>query len=259
MIADSSNAPAEFDQAVASSACLSAMLIQMQSEDLIEIIVDDREVRSGIADLLAARDEVVVRFERLALGDYCIDGRLLVERKTLPDLAQSIKDGRLFAQGCRLADAECWTAVILEGTARDIAGSGMRREAIQGALITLTLFLGIPLLRSTGPEESANLMLYAARQGRTIASGALPRKGRRPRGKLGIQARVLQGLPGVGPERALRLLERFGDLESVMAAGDTELESVRGIGRGTARRIRWAVTEEDGRYDDGADGAECGI
>jgi ERCC4-type nuclease len=213
-------------------------------------VVDDREAGSGIARLLSARQDVSVRVERLPLGDYRIDGRLLVERKTLPDLVLSIKDGRLFTQGCRLADADIWTAVVLEGSARDLAGSAMRREAIQGALITLTLYLGVPLLRSRDPEESARLMLYAAQQGRTMITGSVTRKGSRPRGKAAIQARVLQGLPLVGPERAHRLLERFGSLEAVMAAGVTELASVRGIGRGTAQAIRWAVEDEPADYEE---------
>ena len=220
-----------------------------------EVVVDDREAGSGVAELLAARDDVRLRVERLRLGDYRIDERLLVERKTLPDLVRSITDGRLFTQGCRLADAGIWTAVILEGTGRDLADSGMRREAIQGALITLTLYLGVPLLRSRDPEETARLMLYAARQGRALAVRPLAREGRRPRAKLSIQTRVLQGLPGVGPERARRLLERFGDLESVMAAGVTELESVRGVGRGTAQAIRWAIKDEpDADADAAGDG-----
>jgi len=64
--------------------------------------------------------------------------------------------------------------MILEGTAKDLASSGMRREAIQGALITLSIILGIPILRSKSPTESAHLMYYAARQINSIASGALP-------------------------------------------------------------------------------------
>jgi ERCC4-type nuclease len=228
----------------------------MSGNEPIEVVVDDRESRGGVAAVLAARDDVVLRVERLPLGDYRIEGRLLVERKTLPDLVQSISDGRLFTQGCRLADAGVWTAVILEGTGRDLADSGMRREAIQGALITLTLYLGVPLLRARGPEESARLMLYAARQGRALATRPLARIGRQPRTKLSVQTRVLQGLPGIGPERARRLLERFGDLEAVMAAGVTELASVRGIGRSTAQAIRWAVKDESDSFswEQAADG-----
>jgi len=177
------------------------------------------------------------------LGDYLIDESLLIERKTLADLVSSIKDGRLFGQGCGLARSRLWTALILEGTGKDLAGSEMRREAIQGALITLTLFLGIPLLRSRDPQETAQLLLFAARQARTLKTGALPRRGRRPRGKRRVQARILQGLPGIGPERAKRLLDEFGSVEAVMRAEIEELASVQGVGTATAETIRWAVTE----------------
>jgi DNA excision repair protein ERCC-4 len=212
------------------------------------IVVDDRETGSGIIDILREQGGVGVAVERLPLGDYRIDDALLVERKTLADLVASIKDGRLFGQGCRLAASPLRTVLILEGTGRDLASSGMRREAIQGALMTITLFLGIPLLRSMNPEETARLMLLAARQCRRFADGPLPRRGRRPRGKYRVQARVLQGLPGVGPERARSLLDRFGSLEAVLTADVAQLASVRGIGKGTAEAIRWAVDEPAALY-----------
>jgi ERCC4-type nuclease len=81
----------------------------------------------------------------------------------------------------------------------------MRREALQGALITVGLFFGLPILRARDGEESARLMLYAARQGRAFAGGALPRRGERPKGKRKTQLAILQSLPGVGAERAEKL------------------------------------------------------
>jgi len=154
----------------------------------------------------------------------------------------------LFGQACRLADSPVWSAIILEGTGRDLATSGMRREAIQGALITLTLYLGIPLLRSRNLEETVRLLLYAARQGRAVASGALPRKGRRYKGKRRVQTHILQGLPGVGVERAKRLLDQFGSIEAVVAASESELTAIDGIGQGTAQAIRWSVQETQSMY-----------
>jgi DNA excision repair protein ERCC-4 len=209
----------------------------------VSVVADDRELTGGVVDALRRQDGVSVAVERLPLGDYLIDDILLVERKTLSDLVASIKDGRLFRQGHRLVGSALRTALILEGTSKDLAGSEMRREAIQGALISLTLYLGIPLLRSRDPSETAQIMLFAARQGRLVAAGMARRPGRRPRKKLRIQARVLQGLPGVGAERARRLLERFGSLEAVMQADMEELASVQGIGLTTAEAIRWAVKE----------------
>jgi len=220
-------------------------------KETITIIVDDREVRSGVLGVIEKMDGVTAVVKRMPLGDYAIDGRLLVERKTIRDLVISIKDERLFGQACRLADSPLWTAIILEGTGRDLAASGMRREAIQGALITLTLYLGIPLLRSRDLHETIRLLLYAARQGRAVASGALPRKGRRYKGKRRVQAHILQGLPGVGPERAKQLLEQFGSVEAVVAAKEEELTAVQGIGQGTAQAIRWSVEETQTLYGNG--------
>ncbi|HYN77762.1 MAG TPA: ERCC4 domain-containing protein [Lamprocystis sp. (in: g-proteobacteria)] len=221
----------------------------MSLSQSFSIVVDDRESAGAVLAALRQREGVQVRVERLPVGDYRVDEVLLFERKTLLDLVSSIKDGRLFAQGLRLANAPLRAALILEGTSQDLDGSRMRREAIQGALVNLTLYLGIPLLRSRDPRETADLILFAARQGRAHATGTLPRKGKRPRGKSRVQSRILQGLPGVGPERARRLLERFGTIEAIISAPAAELAGVPGIGTGTAEAIRWAVEDTAARYE----------
>ena len=214
----------------------------------IRVVVDDREVGCGTIEALKRFDDVEVVVRRLTLGDYEVDGRILFERKTLIDLVASIKEGRLFDQATRLAYSPTRGVVILEGTGRDLAHCGMRREPIQGALITLSLILGLPVLRSQGPEETARLIRYAARQVRSITSGALPRKIKRPKGKLKAQLQLLQGLPGVGPDRAKRLLEAFGCIEGVLTAAAEELATVPGIGEKTAEAIRDMVAEEAAEY-----------
>ena len=49
--------------------------------------------------------------------------------------------------------------LILEGTGKELSKTGIRREAMQGALITVSIVLGVPVLRSKGPSESANPVL----------------------------------------------------------------------------------------------------
>jgi DNA excision repair protein ERCC-4 len=111
-------------------------------EHKIKIIADDREHNSGVLPLLRTDERCDLKIQRLSVGDYLIDKLLLVEHKTLPDLVASSKDGRLFRQALQLVEAEPWSVVVLEGTVKDLGGSDMRREAIQGALITLVLYLG---------------------------------------------------------------------------------------------------------------------
>lgn len=218
---------------------------------LIQILADDRESQAPVIDTLRSHEGVEVTVRRLDLGDYLLDGRLLFERKTLRDFAVSLKDGRLFDQAIRLTASPLRKAMILEGSACDRANSGMRREALQGALVTLALFLGIPLLRAADAAESARLMIYAARQFDALAKQA-PRLfvGKRPKGKRKTQLRVLQSLPGIGPSTAHNLLEQFGSVEAILAADEAALCEVAGIGSGRAKAIRWAVGERWAGYGD---------
>lgn len=218
-------------------------------ETKISVIADDREAGSEVVKELLARPDCQVAIRRLPIADYQVADRLLFERKTLPDLVASIADGRLFRQANRLALGRLRGVILLEGGAKEIADSGMSREAIQGALICVSLVLGIPLVRARDAKESAKLMIYAARQMQHVMSGALARPGARPKSKLKIQLHILQGLPGVGPARAQRLLERYGSVGAALAAEWKDLALLPGIGEVTARKIRWAVSEPSACYD----------
>ena len=205
------------------------------------VTVDHRESKSNVARALSRTAGVTVSFSHLEIGDYLVDEGLLVERKTIPDFAASIKDGRLLRQASKLASCPVRKAMILEGTAADIPRMRIRREAIQGAIVSVTVIFGIPLLRSRDADESAQLLLYAARQMSATSFRAIPRKGKRPQGKLRIQIHILQGLPLVGPERAQRLLEMFGSVQAVVIADENQLAQISGIGTKVAQAIRWSV------------------
>ncbi len=208
------------------------------------VVADDRETRSDVVEALRAMPGVEVRVKRLPAGDYLVDGRLLVERKTLRDFAASLVDGRLFRQAVRLTRAGCdRAALVLEGRGADLAETGVSREALQGALISLSVVLGIPVLRALDAEETARLIVYATGQLRREATGALPRAGWRPKGKRARQLYVLQGVPKIGPTRAASLLDAFGSVEGVFTADESALASLPGIGPSTARAIRWIARE----------------
>ena len=214
----------------------------------IHITVDDREGKSMVTESLLEMENVVVRIERLAMGDYQVDNRLLFERKTLKDFAVSIIDGRLFDQMIRIAGSKYKGILILEGTGRDLADSGMRRESLQGALISTSLILGIPVLRSMDSRETARLILYATCQMKSFVRGGLQRHGSRPKDKRKRQLFILQGLPGIGREKAVRLLDKFGSVEAVITADRDELQVVEGIGNNIAEAIRSAVREKISPY-----------
>jgi ERCC4-type nuclease len=217
--------------------------VMQKGNDLVHIIADDRERESEIIESLLAFENVEVNIQRLSIGDYQIGKQVIVERKRLYDFAISIIDGRLFKQMLGLAGSNSQGVLILEGTAGDIAEIGMTRAAMQGALITVSMILGIPILRSKNPSETAKLIVFIARQMESIACGGIQRPGYRPKGLRQRQLFILQGLPGIGPERAGRLLDRFGSIEAVICAGVDELSAVDGIGKSIAEKIKCLVTE----------------
>jgi len=214
----------------------------------IHIIADDRECKSEVIASLLQIEDVDVSIRRLSIGDYQIDNRLIVERKTLKDFVVSIIDGRLFKQMIRLANSNSKCVLILEGMVSETAELGMTREALQGALITVSLILGIPVLRSKDPSETAKLIVYIGRQIESMAMGGVQRHGYRPKNKRKRQLFILQGLPGIGRERAERLLARFGSVEVAISASSGELQTVDGIGKSIADKIKWTVSEPVSPY-----------
>ena len=152
------------------------------------------------------------------MGDYQVDSRVIIERKTLKDFSVSIIDGRLFKQMIRMANSTSMGVLILEGRINGMGEPGVTREAMQVALITVSIILGIPVLRSKGASETAKLIVYSAPQITSMAKGGAYRHGYRPKCKRKNQIYILQSLPGFGCERTGRLLDTFGSVEAVISA-----------------------------------------
>jgi ERCC4-type nuclease len=209
------------------------------------IVADDRENAGGVIAALRCMDGVNVEVQRLACGDFLVGDRFIVERKTLADFAASIVDGRVFRQASAMGRSLRCGVLLLEGSGADLSTVGVQREALQGALIHLSVFRRLAVLRAQDPEETARLLVYLGHQAHAWAQGALPRPGYRPKGRRTRQLFLLQGLPGVGPERAARLLDRFGSVQAVATASASELTTVDGIGEDIAGRIRWALGADE--------------
>jgi ERCC4-type nuclease len=131
----------------------------------VHVVVDHRETASEVHRRLLQDPEVEVRVGRLHVGDYLVDGTVKVERKTFDDFQVSIVDGRLFGQANRLSRAAGPGAFILEGS-RSHRRVGLGRHQLQGALVVLSLVFGVPVLRSSGPEETVWLLKAISRQAR---------------------------------------------------------------------------------------------
>ncbi len=124
------------------------------------IVADDREAAGGVLEELRRHPEIALEVRRLARGDYWVEDNFIVERKTLRDFAASVVDGRLFRQAAALAREGRRGVLMLEGRTETAAGLGVSREALQGALITISVSHGLAVLRSRDAAESARRLFW---------------------------------------------------------------------------------------------------
>jgi DNA excision repair protein ERCC-4 len=208
--------------------------------DKITLYYDDREHADGIIQALSSYQDLSLIKKRLTLGDYqCHDW--LIERKTLPDLVCSLCDGRLFSQVARLAASSHPTALLIEGSTKDIADYQIHREALMGALCAISINFHIPILRSLSQHETAKLLYFCATQLHRNETD-LQLTGRKPKRRKNRQLFILQSLPEVGPKLASRLLHHFKSVEAVFTASEAALVQVDGIGKRKAKKIREVLT-----------------
>jgi DNA excision repair protein ERCC-4 len=186
--------------------------------------------------LLRQSEDFEVRLARLRVGDYLIDDEVLIERKTVADFAASLVDGRLFPQAARLARDGHRTLVLIEGPPAPSIPD-VHPHAVQGALVSMAAMWRLPVLHTVDADDSLRVMRFPASQVRTGREQVLCRFGRKPKRLASRRLFLLQGLPGVGPALASRLLKQLGSVRSVVTADINSVQQVRGVGPKKATRI----------------------
>jgi DNA excision repair protein ERCC-4 len=200
------------------------------------IQVDHSERESLLLGLLRRSEDFEVRLARLRVGDYLINDEVLIERKTIADFAASLVDGRLFPQASRLARDGHRTLVLIEGPHAP-SMPDVHPHAVQGALVSLAAMWRLPVLHTVDADDSLRVMRFLAAQVRTGREHVVCRYGRKPKRLATRRLFLLQGLPGVGPALASRLLKQLGSVRSVVTADIDRLQQVRGVGPKKATRI----------------------
>lgn len=202
--------------------------------------VDFSERNAALPDLARQCGEFDVRMEHLAVGDYLIDGGIAVERKTYADFAISLADGRLFPQAAALSRSPHRPVILLEGP-RPSRMPDVHPHALTGATVSLAVMWRLPVLWSQDPEDSLQILCFLAHQLGNSDQRILRRYDRKPKRAASRKLYFLQGLPGVGPALAHRLLIEFGSVERVVTASESALMRVRGLGSKKTMRIREVV------------------
>jgi len=215
-------------------------------QEIVTIIADIRESSSEVMKELA-KCKVKLDLRTIDIGDFVVSERVVIERKTSSDFSTSIIDGRVFSQAANMKSSYEKPFFLIEGGTL-YSHRNIRPEAVMGAVSSLLIDYEIPVIWTKSSRETALLLCAMARREQLIEK-RLPRirSEKKPLSLQDAQEYIVAGLPFVEETLAKRLLKRFGTIENLFSASESELQTVDGIGKKKSQRIREVVAT---RYEE---------
>jgi len=202
----------------------------------LRIIVDERERKSGIPDLLKSIG-LNLELKVLPVGDYVVAPETIVERKSIRDLMSSVFDGRLFDQCSRLKEHFQHPVILMEGNMDEIEEIVENPLIFYGAISTVVIDFKIPIIPTPNATHTAKLLVSMCSR-KDSPKGPYLKKIKKSNDLEKQQLSSLCSLPGVGEKFAMRLLEKFGTPLRVFTATTSELAKVDGLGEARAKKIK---------------------
>ncbi|MCH7940526.1 MAG: heavy metal resistance protein CzcA [Thaumarchaeota archaeon] len=204
--------------------------------DKLRIVVDERERKSGIPDLLRAVG-INIEMKTLPVGDYIVAPETVVERKSIKDLISSVFDGRLFDQCNRLKENFQFPIILMEGNMDEINEITENPLIFYGAVSSIALDFKIPVIATPSADHTAKLLVSLCSR-KELPKGPFLKKIKKSNDIQKQQLVALSSLPGVGEKLAIRMLQKFGSPLKVFNASSTELAKVQGLGNARAKKIK---------------------
>lgn len=221
---------------------------------MVKIIADYRERSSGIVRELAKKG-LDVELQQLVIADFIIqskniDGDIIniaIERKTVNDFLNSIIDKRLLAQLIEMKKFFSNCLLIIEGEENIYKIRNFHPNSIRGMLATLAVDFQVPMISTKNIRDTASFLeILANRLDKNRSMVNLMKKPKALTLKQQQEAMVMS-LPGVGPQLAKNLLEKFGSVKKILSANEKQLQKVEKIGEKKAAQIRKVI---DASYGD---------
>lgn len=217
----------------------------------MRVILDSREPSNIVNAIkkypLFADAEISVA--KLDAGDCWIDN-LIIERKTISDLLASIVDNRLPNQANEMRELteHCYFVIcgsLTWSQQQKIIGTDWHFRSVQGALLQVQE-LGVCVIHAADDSDYPATLAWLAGRDLSKIVTLWPRKSGIP---VTISDKVLASLPGIGPERATKLLNKYGSIaDSIIALTDDNSELPEGISSKIRAGVREALGLSNGEY-----------
>ena len=198
------------------------------------IFIDSRE--NSIIEYFKQYD-CEIQKKMLLYGDFLVSDRVCIEKKTVNDFIQSITDKRLFQQLKLLKYNFEKPILIIEGE-ESLYGI-LQPNIIRGALSSITIDLGIPIIWTRDIADTAGIVYWIARREQLLEKREVVLRNKRvPETTEEKQEYLISSLPDISSVRAKALLEHFKSPQAIFNASEEELRKVKGVGKKIAKNIR---------------------
>ncbi|KAJ9657665.1 DNA repair protein RAD16 [Neophaeococcomyces mojaviensis] len=221
------------------------------------VVVDVREFRSALPSLLHGRNMAIVPCQ-LTVGDYVLSPQIAVERKSIRDLIQSFKSGRLFNQAETLLQHYKYPFLLIEFDQNksftldpfaDLTSSlsnlklpDSETRDLQSKIVLLTLsFPRLKIIWSSSPFQTAQIFEELKKQQeepdplKAVRIGLSDDEDEGERTFNTGPQDLLRAIPGVSGKNASRLYLECRNVQEVANMTLEELDPL--VGREAGRQI----------------------
>ena len=215
---------------------MTAAISQLQQT----VIVDLRELRSSLPFFLHKR-KLAIRPTTLVVGDYILSRDICVERKSIPDLVQSLASGRLYKQAASMSKSYPCPALLIELDRDFVSLLSMESfhsieinpTAVISQLVALSIsFPSMRLLWSSSPQFTAD-MFASLKRGRHQPNleAALDKEVDAE----SVSRELLKKCPGISAHNVNKAIGKFKSLKEMFNATEAEIcEAVKNATEGKA-------------------------
>ncbi len=208
----------------------------LEDRNICTVYADSREVNSRVLRELNKMNVDVI-MKSMAVADYQVSEDVGIERKTTKDFINSLIDKRLYKQAKELVNEFKKPIIILEGS--DLYSGFVNPNAIRGAIASIAVDFGIPIIPTRSPEDTAAMIKRIAIREQSGEKAEIQiRTQKKPLTLKEKQLFIIESLPHIGSVNARRLLKSFGTIKDIVNASEKELKKVEGIGDKIAKEIR---------------------
>lgn len=173
------------------------------------------DISESASAVVRCLDRIGVQVLRRPVQANYVVGSVGIARKTVAEIARSVRDGTLATETMMLARAFRHRLLVCEGSL-DAHNAWCR---VWGALVQAAVKAAVPVLLTSGPMDTARLITW-------IGAAVTSRRPKRPpmfgqnkngAGTAARQIDLLAALPNVGQDLARRILARYGHVRGASA------------------------------------------